>query len=169
MKCQDILNPKEMMASSPSSKELMGSTEKKDNECPVCQLGFATIGSMIRHKRSVHEKIKKWKCDICGKSYTSSQTLIDHKMKHSESDNKPWKCKEPGCIQAYAESQKLRLHRKKAHTKKEDMIQCGYCEKEFVFKTRLRHHQHQVHTVAEVGKETWHKIEQIWRNIQCKY
>ena len=175
MEDQGILNPEVMVASDASSskKKIDCSSEssmgKNDNECPVCQIGFATNGSMMRHNRSVHKDIKKWKCDPCGKRYTSSQSLIDHKVKHSDSDRKPWKCEELNCIQAYANPQKLKLHRQKLHTKTQDMIQCQHCDNKFIFKAQLRLHQYQVHTNAEVGNEAWHKIEQVWRKTHCKY
>ena len=145
------MNLKEEIAfSGRSIKELMGFSQegnigKKYNECPVCQMGFATNGSMMRHKRSVHDSIKKWNCDMCEKNYTSSQSLREHKVKHSESDNKLWKCKEPNCIKGYTDPHKLKYHKRQSHTKKQDMIQCGYCDKEFAIKQATRNHEAILH------------------------
>ena len=166
---KDFLKKEEMMdRSASSSNEVMSwgegdSKEQTNIECPVCHVVFAFECSMVRHKKSVHEGIKKWKCDMCSKSYSTSQTLKSHNLKHFSPDNRPWKCKETGCTKAYSEPGILRFHIKMEHRKIQDMTKCENCHKEFAFNSQLKLHERQVHSLGEDDSVL------LGTKLHCKY
>ena len=109
----------------------------RTRECPVCQTTFASNQSMMRHKKTVHEAIKSFQCDICLKSYTQAWTLKAHRLTHSE--KKPWKC---WCGTGFAEKKFLIKHQKVRHTEGNPppSFPCKHCNKEFGYAYGLRKH-----------------------------
>ena len=75
--------------------------------CPIC-------GEMISKRRAAfHFQSKhtapedmKFKCDLCGKGFTSAQKLRNHVNIHT--GEKPFKCK--FCTSAFADSANHRMH-----------------------------------------------------------
>ena len=49
-----------------------------DRVCLICRKDFKSKEEKIKHDQHQHTPIKKWICDICGKSYTRKYTLWDH-------------------------------------------------------------------------------------------
>ena len=107
-------------------------------ECPVCNTTFASNQSMMRHKKTVHEAIKSFQCDICLKSYTQTWTLKAHRLTHSE--KKPWKC---WCGAAFVEKKTLIKHEKTRHGG--EAFHCQYCNQEFGYASGLRKHMKRKH------------------------
>ena len=107
-------------------------------ECPVCNTSFATNQSMRRHKKTVHEAIKSFQCDICQKSFTQAWTLKAHRLTHSE--KKPWKC---WCGSAFVEKKFLKKHEKTRHG--DGAFHCKYCNQEFGYAHGLRKHVKRKH------------------------
>lgn len=51
-------------------------------------LGFGGKAHLERHIERMHEVDKRVVCDICGKSYSSQQTLNDHRRRHDSQAKK---------------------------------------------------------------------------------
>ena len=61
-------------------------------ECHQCNYTILNKNDLIEHVQRVHEKIKKYKCEICEKSFSQSQTLKNHnKSKHPSQFSKIYK------------------------------------------------------------------------------
>ena len=108
-------------------------------ECPVCQVTFATNQSMMRHRKTVHEAVKSFQCNICLKSYTQAWTLKAHRLTHSE--KRPWKC---WCGSGFAEKKSLTTHQKARHSD-ENAFVCKHCSEKFGAAQSLRKHEKRKH------------------------
>lgn len=51
-------------------------------KCDVCEKIFTTVHNITKHKREVHEKLKNYFCDVCGKGFFSISPLRFHKQSH---------------------------------------------------------------------------------------
>ena len=121
-----------------------GLGNSNDNKCPECLCDFATHGSMMRHKKTVHDKVKSHQCDLCEKCYTQASSLKAHRLQHK--DKKPWKC---WCGKAYSESMTLKYHQKMKHDNGEAIgikHPCDICGKEFRHMSAVKAHKQKVHT-----------------------
>ena len=67
--------------------------------CPDCGKIIARA-NMRRHKAVWHDAERKFKCDVCGKSFITNQNLSDHRNIHT--GEKPYKCKY--CTACFASS-----------------------------------------------------------------
>lgn len=57
-------------------------TGKKRHSCNECDKSFERFHDMIRHKNSVHERIRKYQCQMCGKRFTLPTYLQRHLLTH---------------------------------------------------------------------------------------
>ena len=75
--------------------------------CPDCG---KLVGrrDMSRHKMASHTREKNFKCDVCGKSFITTQRLNDHKNIHT--GEKPYKCKY--CSACFANGGTLGMHQR---------------------------------------------------------
>lgn len=53
-----------------------------DLKCDLCEKIFTNAHNLIKHKREVHEKLKNYFCDVCGKGFFSISPLRFHKQSH---------------------------------------------------------------------------------------
>lgn len=60
----------------------------KSKECPVCHKMYANPKCMRKHLREVHSSQKKFVCDVCGKQFTSTNRVTQHKQKNHWGINK---------------------------------------------------------------------------------
>ena len=58
--------------------------------CPDCG-EVLPRGKMKRHKAQYHDAERRWKCDMCPKSFVAHQSLKDHRNIHT--GEKPYKCR----------------------------------------------------------------------------
>ncbi|XP_055466313.1 Kruppel-like factor 18, partial [Psammomys obesus] len=79
----------------------------------------------------------------CGKTYTKSHHLLDHRRKHT--GEKPYVCNKPGCPWKFFRSSDLRRHQRK-HSG-ERTYPCAKCNKNFSRVAYLKQHE-RVHTQA---------------------
>ena len=78
--------------------------------CQVEECGrlFTTKFNLVRHISTVHLRIRKWKCSICGLKFGSKQNLQEHENIHSKT--RDCACKQCGksfSIYAQLESHKI--------------------------------------------------------------
>ncbi len=144
-------------------RDAHGREEVADLACPSCPATFASVASLSKHGRRVHDNESRFPCDRCGRTFHKRSHLtahlardhdgtLPHKCPHCEkrfvTPNKvrvhvearhvPKRCGEPGCgrteFRTHAE---LRRHVAEEHTARR---KCPRCRKTFVRKERYEAH-----------------------------
>ncbi|XP_045065354.1 histone-lysine N-methyltransferase PRDM16-like isoform X2 [Coregonus clupeaformis] len=76
--------------------------------CPECGKTFTTSSGLKQHKH-IHSSVKPFICEVCHKSYTQFSNLCRHKRMHADCRTKI-KCKE--CGQMFSTTSSLNKHRR---------------------------------------------------------
>jgi hypothetical protein len=82
--------------------------------CDICNVKLATYASLKNHKKTIHEKIKRFACDQCPKVFSAKHTLVFHLNIHS--GTKPFGCK--FCSFKASDRSSVSKHQKKLHSGK---------------------------------------------------
>ena len=95
---------------------------RKNFTCEICRKGYSTINSKERHIRIVHGEVKKFECNVCGKTFGLKYELRSHietnrKAKHQ-------KCK--FCTKKFSTFGRLSKHITKIH-KSHRKYKCDSC------------------------------------------
>ncbi|KAF3421808.1 hypothetical protein E2986_08673 [Frieseomelitta varia] len=88
----------------------------------------------IENGHSVTVQMKKYKCDVCSKSFSQKSKLLTHRFSHS--GQQPFKCL--SCEKGYSSKSKLNAHMR-LHTKT-NVHPCKMCDKIFAYPSYLREH-----------------------------
>ncbi|XP_060824585.1 zinc finger protein 600-like [Bombus pascuorum] len=87
------------------------------------------------HSENVQQlQVKKYKCDVCSKSFSQKSKLLTHRFSHS--GQQPFKC--PNCVKGYSSKSKLNAHMR-LHTKT-NVHPCKMCDKIFAYPSYLQEH-----------------------------
>lgn len=138
-----------------SSGAHRGRVEKnslKPFHCAVegCQATFGQKGSLTRHVRSRHEKLRPHTCDLCQKSFSALWTLRVH-QRNVHLKSKPHKCHL--CDKSFGELFNKSKHIAIVHEGKRP-FSCPICSRAFGYKGDMRKHVLELH-------------EQSGRPFQC--
>ena len=116
-------------------EKLHDAEEQHDPQaCPICGKMIRT--KMKKHIEAVHEKIKKYFCDICGFAAYQRQYIMNHmKSSHLKSEIK---CDE--CNFVAVTNWRLKLHKRNRHMEKDPRIKCEHCSRIFCSKAYLQVH-----------------------------
>lgn len=79
--------------------------DKTENTCPYCPKFFTTAGALKRHVTCIHENIKPYICDCCGKGMKTLTALNEHKLVHT--DECPFEC--PICFRRFKNKARLKV------------------------------------------------------------
>ena len=113
-------------------------TFSKPFMCDVdgCEKRFTEKGSVLRHKRIVHEKLPgKYRCEQCDCVFMSSSRLRIHRRTHT--GERPFACTD--CEMTFARKGGLQDHFDVKHTL-ERPLACAHCQKTFAtVRVRTRH------------------------------
>uniref|UniRef100_A0A663N3D3 C2H2-type domain-containing protein n=1 Tax=Athene cunicularia TaxID=194338 RepID=A0A663N3D3_ATHCN len=116
-------------------------SRQKEYKCEQCGKVF-TSGSNLSHHRRTHTGKKPYKCQDCGMSFTRRGNLQRHQRTHTK--EKPFPC--PTCGKRFSCKSNIVTHHR-IHTG-ERPFPCSHCGKRFRVKCVLRKHQESVHNGA---------------------
>ncbi|XP_030558916.1 zinc finger protein weckle [Drosophila novamexicana] len=118
--------------------------DKTENSCSYCPKSFTTAGALKRHVSSIHENIKPYICDCCGKAMKTITALNEHKLVHT--DECPFEC--PICFRSFKNKARLKIH-SDTHTNND--YKCNVCGLKLNTRRTLNMHK-LVHTDAKQYK-----------------
>ncbi|XP_011215242.2 zinc finger and SCAN domain-containing protein 31 isoform X1 [Ailuropoda melanoleuca] len=107
---------------------------ERRHRCSECGKGFTQSSVLIQHRRT-HTGEKPYECEECGKAFSQRSGLTEHQRSHT--GEKPYQCKE--CGKAFSASNGLVRHRR-VHTG-EKPYECEECGKAFRLSSYLVQHQ----------------------------
>ncbi|XP_053674480.1 transcription factor grauzone-like [Anopheles nili] len=114
---------------------------------------------MIEHLQ-LHLNPNAFRCDQCGKSYSSSKVLKEHaKEVHAPEADRPFHC--ANCLKAFVSKAHLNAHIMVAH----GSVSCPQCDKVLASQGSLRKHLVAVHGDGE--KHVCEVCARVFRSKQC--
>ena len=84
-----------------------------ETKCPHCEAILAKV-NLKRHIRTVHDKQKDHKCDLCGKEYFAKKRLNEH-IKRDHDKIRDEKCNQ--CGKFFFTKELLKSHVRNIHSK----------------------------------------------------
>ncbi|EDV96513.1 zinc finger protein 14 [Drosophila grimshawi] len=94
------------------SKHILTHTQEKMFKCHICEHATHTKRALDNHVKIVHEKVRNYACQYCGKTFGKSHACKIHEMTHT--GEKRCECKVCGKKFLYSESltKHLKIHEK---------------------------------------------------------
>ena len=105
-----------------------------EKTCQICSKTFSNRGQIAaRHIRTVHQKLKPYKCGKCDKSFGERRNLNVH-VEAVHVNLKVHKCQI--CDKSFSTNHHLITHKSNVHTRKlnnpsEELVNCQICNKSF--------------------------------------
>lgn len=110
--------------------------------CDICGCSLKSKYYLEDHKKSVHEGVKNYACNYCGKVFASKSTLNGHVGRMHETFARKFKCDK--CDFSCLEPNKLKIHEDAVHVKA-IRFECQQCKYFSFRKTGLQNHIRVVH------------------------
>ncbi|CAB4063532.1 KRAB [Lepeophtheirus salmonis] len=118
-------------------------------QCHLCDKSYMNKTFLTNHIDVIHNGLKLFCCQICGKTCSSAHNLKLHENLHEETlihkdqeELKLLECEE--CGKTFRISKDLRAHIKVVHKQIKD-FKCDICDKAFSFRTHLKRHKQTIH------------------------
>ena len=80
--------------------------------CSQCDCTFVTKQGMRQHVRHIHDKSPRYRCDTCGKGYSTRQNYYDHLATHTGVKRNV--C--PICLKQFTFKPSLKIHVLQCHS-----------------------------------------------------
>ncbi|KAF3421015.1 hypothetical protein E2986_09372 [Frieseomelitta varia] len=110
-------------------------SDKRPCRCELCGKSYRIEQDLARHIRDVHEGLKKYACDICGRAFANKGAKDDHRRIHT--GERPYACEH--CPKMFRTLNSVYIHNR-VHTDYKPH-KCTYCGKHFRSRQRLTHHE----------------------------
>ena len=110
-------------------------SDKRPCKCDLCGKSYRIEQDLARHIRDVHEGLKKYACDICGRAFANKGAKDDHRRIHT--GERPYACEH--CPKMFRTLNSIYIHNR-VHTDYKPH-KCTYCGKHFRSRQRLTHHE----------------------------
>ncbi|XP_052084525.1 uncharacterized protein LOC127721775 [Mytilus californianus] len=111
--------------------------------CHLCPKTFSRSSGRLIHMRTVHERLRPFKCDTCTKTFSTKSNLQKHLMVHN--DERPHECQQ--CNRAFRTQSKLKYHVNVVHVNKKPS-KCLICQRVFKNQGNLKIHNKMKHKDA---------------------
>mgnify|MGYP002716455416 FL=1 len=108
-------------------------------ECSECKQVFKYKQLLLQHVQNVHEGHRAYTCDVCWATFSSKNSLRNHRVIHL---SLRYPCEE--CGNEFKGRSGLYLHKQRVHRGKKD-FECDYCGKTFALKCQRDTHR-RIHT-----------------------
>jgi uncharacterized Zn-finger protein len=118
-KHKDVYEEQKKQKKLTKKSKIKKKTEKQKKFCKICQT-FQT--NLNRHDQRIHQKIRPYACDYCGKDFYSKPRVVQHMEIHQKYREKKFSCLT--CNQKFLTEVNLKNHTKKRHL----MIGVVFCE-----------------------------------------
>lgn len=122
----------------------MPAKDRAENSCSYCPKLFTTPAALKRHIMFIHENVKPFICDCCGKALKTITALNEHKLVHT--DECPFEC--PVCHRSFKNMARLKIH---SDTHTNNNYVCNICGLKLNTRRTLNMHQ-LVHSDAKQYK-----------------
>ncbi|EEC18063.1 zinc finger protein, putative, partial [Ixodes scapularis] len=111
----------------------------QDLRCPLEECGkqFSSKHTLYKHVNISHKK-RRFKCELCPKTYVKHQQLKIHSYEHTKV--LPYPCTEPGCDRAFLLPSRLKAHQR-CHQGRGYKCTVGGCTRVFSKWSLLRKHR----------------------------
>ena len=130
---------------------------------------FSRNANLTNHIKTVHQHLRPYKCDQCGKSFGEAGTRKKHIEAVHEKIRYP--CTWEGCNYQATEKARVKVHVRQVHTK-EWSYECQLCEDKYdigwgcILPSVMEKHKAKKHSVE------WEEEQEAYRQAHsfvCKY
>ena len=126
---------------------------KRKYQCEVCGRSFSRSNTLITHNR-IHTGDRPFPCDVCGRAFRQLGNLTRHKLTHAAV--KPHTC--PICRKCFSRTSNLNTHIR-THTSYKPFV-CEFCGKGFHQRVDLK-----IHRYTHTGEKP-HKCKKCGRGFK---